>query len=499
MAENAGLQVISETTGSLVIDQRFKTLVVQKSGTGWCRAVTDNDEVFELGDPVTLGNSDAALIVYTADGSVAFDSRQQTARYLDQKSGNVGPVPNGMGTYTYPAGRKYAVMVLENANYSFPVMTGGSPGAYYWKWRFNTLKVSVAGNQITIAQTAETDPEPFGPAGLPSARGKQNFRIAILDVTGYTGAHPTYVNIGSVTFTPAAADGSINVNATQTVTSNSVTVSWTGGNAGSTVTWSKVSGTTFTAPSGSTGTFSTTAGPSTTYTAVYRATVSDGTSSAYADITVTLKNTYTGTSTLGTPTASISPASVVGGDPFTINWSAVTRTPSANGTVQYTLWYRYDGGAWASLDKGTSTTHAGTTDSTMYGRNYEFYVVARDNGGNSANSNTVALAITAPSVLATPSPSAPATAKVGDWFNVTWGAVTRTPSPNGTVIYKVHITDNGVLLSGEWDPTPGPSGLYLSANVTSANVGHTYGYSVQARDSGGNSSWSAEIFVTCTN
>lgn len=341
-----GLRVFG-SAGAIQIDQNYSN-VVQQSGiqADTITATGDNGDVYYFGSPTPrAGNGEAALIVYKADGTVAFDSRNNVCRVVTTLSGNIGPSPNGTGTFTYTAGRKYATIRLRSAGYSQPVAISGSPGAYYWTWDYYWLQISVSGTQVTVSQTVEHDHESFGPGPLPPARGNMYWRIAVIDVTGYTKntVDPGYRPIANVAASPSSVSGSINSSTTGTATSSPVTISWTGGTSGSTkVTWVKQSGDTFTPPSGASGSFSTSAAPGTSYSAVYRAYVSDTKSSGYVDVPVTLSNTWTNTLavTVSPSSASYTGTTDVAGT-YTLGTSNVTATGSG-GSGSYTF-------TWAML------------------------------------------------------------------------------------------------------------------------------------------------------
>lgn len=103
-----------------------------------------------------------------------------------------------------------------------------------------------------------------------------------------------YTPISGVTITPSSASGTTvraePAPATAAVNSVGVTVAWSGGNPGATVTWAQVSGDTLpTVPPGASGYFGAVVNKNGTKSAVYRATVSDGVSSSYKDCPVSLQ------------------------------------------------------------------------------------------------------------------------------------------------------------------------------------------------------------------
>lgn len=201
--------------------------------------------------------------------------------------------------------------------------------------------------------------------------------------------------ITNVAVTPTSVSGSVNSSGTAYATSSNVTVTWNGGgNAG--VTWSLVSGTQLYTPNGASGAFGGQIPPGVTYSAVYKATVSDGATSGSANVNVSLSNTYSAPSVLPTPTVSVSPSTVTDPAAATISWNAVARTPTANGTVTYTLYYRQNGGAWNTLNKGTATSHNTGSTAGLGGNSFDYQILASDNGGSSGYSNLVTLTINKP-------------------------------------------------------------------------------------------------------
>lgn len=336
-----GLRVTGDA-GSILIDQDYPHIVQQTSiQADTVTAIGAGGATYYFGAPVPRpANGDAALVVYKSDGSIAFDSRNKPCRVVAILSGTIGLSPTGTGTVTYPAGRSYAVIRLRNAGYSQPIGTG-TPGNMIWKWDYYWLNVSVVGNQVTVSQTVEHDPESFGPGPLPPARGNPNWRLAVIDVTGYAqnAVDPGYLPISNVSASPSSVSGSVNSSTTTTVSTSPVTISWSGGTSGSTkVTWVLQSGTAMTTPSGASGSFSASPPPGTSYSAVYRAYVSDTKSSGYVDVSVSIANTWTSTLAVSvSPTSASYTGSTDVAGTYTLGTSNVTATGSGGtGTYTYT-------------------------------------------------------------------------------------------------------------------------------------------------------------------
>lgn len=337
-----GIKVIGDA-GNYLISQDYSNLSQPPSRQAdSITAVGEGGAVYYFGAPVPRqAGGDAALVIYKADGKVAFDSRDNHCRVVGTLSGNIGQSPVGLGTFTYPAGRKYAYILFRYAVYSLAVAVSGTTGNYYWKWDFYRTVATVSGNQVTVSQTVERDPERFGPGPLPPGRGSTSWSLVVIDVTGYAqnAVEPAYFPVANVSASPASASGSINSSSTGTVTSNSITISWTGGTSGSTkVTWEWQSGATLTPPSGATGSFSTSAAPGTTYSAVYRASVSDTVSSGYVDVPVTLKNIYTNALavTVSPSTASYTSSTSTAGTYLRTTNSVTASGSGGTGTYSYT-------------------------------------------------------------------------------------------------------------------------------------------------------------------
>lgn len=109
---------------------------------------------------------------------------------------------------------------------------------------------------------------------------------------GATLVWSAYTPISGVTATPSSATKLDTLAepapSSKSVTAGPVTITWSGGNPGASVSWSKVSGTTMAFTNAATTTFVATVPKGSTVTATYRATVSDGTSNAHVDVNVSL-------------------------------------------------------------------------------------------------------------------------------------------------------------------------------------------------------------------
>lgn len=482
MAEDAGLQVISDVTGSLLIDQRFRALALVPLAQAWEVAVGEGGNLYPFGDPIVLpANGDAALVVYLANGTtVAFDSRQQYARYLGQRSGTVGPVPTGMTTVTYTAGREYAVLMMQNPTYAVPKWRSGSGNNQTWSWTYYTFDATVVGNQVTFAQMVEDDPETFGPGPLPAARGSQAWRVSVLDVTGYAAQGTQQQGALSTPALTAPANATVN---------QAFMLSWTqaqrtptGGTVTYTVNWSRTSP----AASGTLApttdlSISTTAGYATNYTYTVTATDSLGSVTSSAKVVAVAD----AASVLPVPSPSVAGTLYVG-TPFSVTWPAVSRTPTANGTVTYAIRYLQDGADYGSESLGTATSKTATPTSAQAGHTYGYSVQASDNGGSSGWSQYVYA--TVQSVLSKPVLTLPSAAVQNQTFTLSWTAATRSPT-SGTVTYTVHWSGGGN--SGTLPPT-------TNLSITdSASVLTDYTYYVTASDSAGSSqSDSKQITIT---
>ena len=189
----------------------------------------------------------------------------------------------------------------------------------------------------------------------------------------------------------------------------------------------------------------------TTHTYSVQAVNSGGTGSSSADTTVTLLPS----APVATDGTSITTSS------FTANWGSVTGATSyklfVNGTEVY---------SGASTSCNVTSLASGT---------YTYYVKAINSTGESANSNTISVTLTANIVTALDATNVTQTS-----FTANWGAVT------GATSYKLKVDSNA----------PIDVGAVTSSNVTGLTIGTTHTYSVQAVNAGGTGSSSNTISVT---
>lgn len=496
----AGIQITNPGTGSVVIDERYKNVALLPTSAGAILTAVDAaGKTYAFGYPPTIAGGGAALVVRTADGSVAFDSRYKYMNVVDVQGGAVG-MPGTDGTTvlyskTYPAGRTYAYVVLAQGFASAKVAV--SAGLY--RWRFTDLLISFSGTTLTVSTTTYTESETFSGAAAAGPTFPV-WRVAVVDVTGFASSGSTsglstpylsiskttapvdetitlswtaatrapqtgqvtytvhwtrasdgaqgnldpttalsittggsvattytyyvtasdsagssaasntvqivrtnaYVPVSNVKATPASLSGSATGANGTTVSSNATTISWTGGSGAYLAAVNYVSGTsgllwhqTGSTANSVTGYFTATLNAG-SYSSTYQAVVADSQTNGTANITIALTLTAQQQSVLPTPTVAVSPSTVTEPAAATISWNAVARTPAANGTVTYTLYYRQNGGAWNTINKGTATSHNTGSTSGLGGNSFDYQIVASDNGGSSGYSNLVTLTINKP-------------------------------------------------------------------------------------------------------
>lgn len=118
------------------------------------------------------------LMVYRADGSLAFDSGNKYARVVDIYGG--ANLTDWEPTKTYAAGRKYAVVQLKRAYRKEVENMGG--GVYNITWYMSGSRV--VSNQVTgdmIVYKTDT----VSPGSAPPSVTDYSATFAVLDVTNY--------------------------------------------------------------------------------------------------------------------------------------------------------------------------------------------------------------------------------------------------------------------------------------------------------------------------
>lgn len=131
-----------------------------------------------------LTASSAGMLLLKADGTVAFDALQEYAVVVDVLS---GPDANtGTGTFTYPAGRTYAVAFLKSSWFSQTIITPTGNGYYTFHNYFRRVSSSVSGASITLSKYEITGQESMPTQTPPNNEvSSESWTAAVLDVTGY--------------------------------------------------------------------------------------------------------------------------------------------------------------------------------------------------------------------------------------------------------------------------------------------------------------------------
>lgn len=148
-----------------------------------------NIDYYEFDVPSGVSNS--GIVVYKANGQVAFDAMKQYLRVVDVRSGTAGP--NGVtggGTFTYPSGRKYAICIIKGSYTDHEFTTTGTDDmgrhvfgtvTEYWQSTFQ-----LTNNQLVIGQMYYEDPfDDNGLKGVSHWNRSPQWSVAIIDVTGY--------------------------------------------------------------------------------------------------------------------------------------------------------------------------------------------------------------------------------------------------------------------------------------------------------------------------
>ncbi|WP_081700034.1 hypothetical protein [Rhodanobacter sp. OR87] len=159
--------------------------------------------------------------------------------------------------------------------------------------------------------------------------------------------------------------------------------------------------------------------------------------------------------------------------PATSNGSVTISWAASSTATSYTLQQSLNGGSWVSVYNGTATSTSRTL--TVSG-SYTFQVNACNTSGCSAYRVSGTVAATLPPASA-PSLSVPASNNTGS-YTVSWGAVSAATT------YTLQEQVNG----GSWTTIQATS---ATSRAISGKSNGTYGYHVQACNTGGCGPWSA--------
>lgn len=126
------------------------------------------------------------LVVYRANGTVAFDATKQYARVQDVIAGS--SLTNNVGTHYYPTGRTYAVIVGKVGMYTdvVTITTGVSPNYKYKRETTNKATVvTLNGATVDISVSTEVVTDPDAGPGVFYTNDSSSWNLILLDVTGF--------------------------------------------------------------------------------------------------------------------------------------------------------------------------------------------------------------------------------------------------------------------------------------------------------------------------
>lgn len=181
-----------------VANCKYPLLAIKANGRAWGTTTFAADgttvNVFISGDPGvqvtwylfdrTVTASNYGLVVYRADGSIAFDAAQKNARVVDVWTGDFN---TGLGTRTYPGGRSYAICWLKLGylykKYSKFISTNNYQTQF--EETFSNIQ-SWNGTSLTVNSVfTVTNDVTTGVPVTPITNDSSAWAIAVLDVTGY--------------------------------------------------------------------------------------------------------------------------------------------------------------------------------------------------------------------------------------------------------------------------------------------------------------------------
>ncbi len=163
---------------------------------------------------------------------------------------------------------------------------------------------------------------------------------------------------------------------------------------------------------------------------------------------------------------------------LTLNWDASTDNIGVTGYDVYQDNVKINSSLVATTNYAVSSLVSGAT--------YNYYVVAKDAAGNTANSNSIN--VTTLSAPDTEPPTAPANLNATNItlnsLTLNWTASTDNVGVTGYDVYRNNVKINGTLVTS------------TNFNVTGLNSATTYAFYVKAFDAAGNSTNSSSINAT---
>lgn len=122
------------------------------------------------------------LVIYRADGSVAFDATKQYARVADVWAG--ANFITNTGTRVYTSGRTYAVVFGKMGHWhnGYNVISGTH---HVWHDDYQDTQVSMSSNQVTVGSVTHSELDPDGSQSPAYVQSSESWSIMVLDVTGY--------------------------------------------------------------------------------------------------------------------------------------------------------------------------------------------------------------------------------------------------------------------------------------------------------------------------
>lgn len=318
---------------------------------------------------------------------------------IDAGTGAISGTPTDT-TYGERAMTVRAVDALGSvAQYSYTLryanalsFTGGYPGANIgtaYSFTPTTtgghLPLSYALSSGALPAGLTLDPATGRVFGTPTTEAAYSATITCTDAAGNTSAASAAITV-SPAYTPVAVAGSVTgtsatiqkASGAHMVSPSYASVTVSGGNGSYTYAWARTSGSTAISPAAasslSTG-FTGTVSPGASQSATFRCTISDGTTSATLDVTITITNVYVAPSLSGTVDTT-----AMRTKPYSSGYTV------SDGVAPYT-WARTSGTLPTGLSLNSSTgVISGTPTDTSY-TNRPLTIRVTDAEGQSASSS----------------------------------------------------------------------------------------------------------------
>lgn len=458
------------------------------SGTLPTGITIDPDTGVISGTPTDTSYTDRTITVRVVDAEGGPAQRTGTIRYAD--------VLTLGGSYQN---------AVQGADFTLPLGSPGRVGGH------SPFLFQVVAGSLPPGMTLNSSSGNL--SGTPTTTGTSSFTLRVTDASGATAQTNTSITVQS-SYTPISISGSISDGAQNVETLSSFaatpdysTLTISGGNTPRTFSWARISGSTAIS-AGSPSSFQTnfvgTIAPGQSLSATFRLTVSDGTSSANTTVTITLTNTYQTLTLTGSP-------------PTATRTQAYSFTPSRGGGKSPYTFALVSGSLPSGLTLNSSTgAITGTPTSTTYG-NFPITIRVTDALGGVANLNAtlvyqnvvtpVSISGSYPSAgMVSRSYSGSLTASGGAggnvWsvfsgslppgltLNTSTGALTGTPSANGSYSFTIRVTDSIGQTANSAQSVTVAANLTISGTLASATQGVSYSSSLTASGGHGGNSWS---------